>query len=98
MMRAAPPCGGTEPARRESVGERRMAGDLLGVREPPSQKVAISRVQGMVAEPSLALTHVVTGVIIGIWLMCHNNSRLCVNAEPFHKKCLHASSVYLSER
>ena len=37
-MRAAPPCGGTEPTRRESVGERRIAGDLLGVRQPPSQK------------------------------------------------------------
>ena len=46
MMRGAPPCGGTEPARRESEGECRMAGDLVGVREPPSQKLAISRIQG----------------------------------------------------
>ncbi len=68
------------------------------VREPPSQKIAIGRVQSMGAEPSLSLTNVMTDVIIRTWPVCHNSSRLCVNAEPIHKKSLHASSVFLSGR
>lgn len=43
MMRNAPPCGGTEPAPRESVGECGMAGDLIGGAKPPSQRnIALS--------------------------------------------------------
>jgi hypothetical protein len=38
MMRGAPPCGGTEPAPRESVGECGMAGDPIGGAQPPSQE------------------------------------------------------------
>jgi hypothetical protein len=41
LTRAAPPCGGTEPAPRESAGERGMAGDLLGVRSPISVNLTI---------------------------------------------------------
>jgi len=43
LTREAPPCGGTEPARSEPQASEAQAGDLLGVRQPPSQRnIALS--------------------------------------------------------